>query len=136
MLIPVTFPHRRSFEIIPSRISITMTFRRVQASAKTRNAKVAADIERAAWNNLPRGAVGLPVEGPQKNITVSELLDSLKASYGDENTMSQQKRSLLKLARRAFGSKVANQLTSRDVENYITEKRKEGKKKRHNQQSH
>jgi integrase len=102
--------------------------RRIQASAKTRNAKVAADIERAAWNNLARGAVGLPFEGPQKNITVGELLDALEASYGDEKSMSQQKRSLLKLARRAFGSKVANQLTSREIEDYIAAKRKEGRK--------
>ena len=102
--------------------------RRIQASAKTKNAKVAGDIERAAWNNVARGAVGLPPEGPQKNVTVGELLDSLKATYGNENTMSQQKRSVLKLARRAFGSKVASQLTSKDIDDYISSKRKERKK--------
>jgi integrase len=101
--------------------------RRVQASTKSKNAKVAADIERAAWNNLARGAVGLPIEGPQKNVTVGELLDTLKANYGDEKAISQQTRSVLKLARRAFGSKVASQLTSRDVEEYISSMRREGK---------
>lgn len=102
--------------------------RRVQASAKVGNAKLARDIEKAAWNNLARGAVGLPPEGPQKHATVGELLDALKANYGDENILSQQKLSLLKHARKAFGSKVANQLTSKDVDAFIAERRSAGKK--------
>jgi integrase len=102
--------------------------RRIQRSAKTKNAKLAADIEKAAWNNLARGAVGLPTDGPQKNITVGELLDTLKATFEDEKKLSQQQLSVLKLARREFGSKLASELTSKDVEAYITEKRQDGKK--------
>jgi integrase len=108
----------------------TFTFNglRVQCSAKTKNAKVAADIERAAWNNLARGVVGLPAEGPQKIITVADLLDGLEAAYKDEKKTSQQAQSVIKLARRAFGSKIASQLTPKDVDEYIAEKRKQGKK--------
>ena len=101
--------------------------RRIQHSTKVKNAKDARDIERAEWNRLARGEAGLP-DNSQPSRTVGDLLDALKASYGDENTMSQQKRSVLKLARRAFGSKLASQLTSKDVEDYINQQRKDGKR--------
>jgi len=101
--------------------------RRVQRSAKVKNAKDARDIERAEWNRLARGEAGLP-DNSQPSRTVGELLDTLKSTYGDENKISQQTKSVLKHARRAFGSKVANQLTSKDAEDYIAARRKEGKK--------
>lgn len=102
--------------------------RRYQRSTKCKNAKSARDIERAAWNNLARGAVGLPAEGPQKIVTVGELLDTLEASYKEEKKLSQQARSVLKLTRRAFGSKIAAQLTAKDVDDYIADGRKDGKR--------
>jgi integrase len=101
---------------------------RIQASAKVKNAKDARDIEKAAWNNLARGAVGLPPKEGQKNTTISELLDALESNYAEQGKISPQKKSLLKQARVAFGSKVAARLTSEDVEKYIAAERAQGKR--------
>src|SRR6266700_3898628 len=51
---------------------------RVQRSTKIGNKNTARDIEKAAWTQLARGEVGLPVEGEKKNLTVGELLDGLE----------------------------------------------------------
>jgi integrase len=105
--------------------AFTFNGRRIQRSTKATNAKDARDIDRAEWNKLARDEAGLP-DNSQQSRTVGDLLDTLKATY--ENKISQQTLSVLKLARRAFGSKFAKQLTSKDVEVYIAARRKAGKK--------
>jgi integrase len=98
--------------------------RRIQRSTKSKNRKDARDIERGEWSKLARGEAGLP-DNSQPSRTIKELLDALEATY--EET-SPQRRSLFKQARRAFGSKLASQLTAGDIETFIGEKRKAGKR--------
>jgi hypothetical protein len=96
--------------------------RRIQRSTKSKNAKCARDIERAEWNRLCRGEAGLP-DNSKPSRTVGELLDALKSFYEGEGRLSPQTQSVLKVARHAFGSKMAAQLTSEDVEKYIVAQR-------------
>lgn len=107
--------------------SFVFNGRRIQRGAKVRNAKDARDIERAEWNRLARGEAGLP-DNSQPSRTVGELLDSLKALYADEGKIGPKTQSVLKLARHAFGSKIATQLTTADVETYIAAERAKGKR--------
>lgn len=100
--------------------------RRIQRSTKTKNAKDARDIERAEWNKLCRCEAGLP-DNSQPARTIGELIDALKAFYESEGKLSPQMKSVLKVTRSAFGSKMAAQLTSADVEKYIAARREKGK---------
>src|SRR6185369_17406383 len=100
--------------------------RRIQASTRVGNKNDARDIERAAWNQLARGEVGLPIEGEKKNLTPGESLDALESHYRREGKASPQNLSSIAVARRAFGKKKA--LTKQDLEQYIEARLKTGRK--------
>jgi integrase len=93
---------------------------RVQQSTKVGNKNDARDIEKAAWTQLARGEVGLPVEGEKKNPTPAEVLDALEKHYRSEGKASPQNLSTLAVARRAFGGKKA--LTKEHVEQFISKR--------------
>jgi integrase len=97
---------------------------RVQRSTKVGNKNDARDIEKAAWTQLARGEVGLPVHGEKKYLTIGELLDSLEKHYRSEGKASPQNLSTLAVARGAFGTKKT--LTKDDVEKYITTRLAQG----------
>src|ERR1700680_3925612 len=98
--------------------------RRVQSSTRVGNKNVARDIEKAAWTQLARGEVGLPVEGEKKIPTTAEIFDGLEKHYRSEGKASPQNRSTLAVARRAFGKK--NTLTKNDVEKYVATQLEKG----------
>ncbi|MBZ5641594.1 MAG: site-specific integrase [Acidobacteriia bacterium] len=103
--------------------SFVFNGRRVQASTKVGNKNDARDIEKAAWTQLARGEVGLPVEG-EKKLTTTELLDALEKHYRSEGKASPQNLSTLAVARGAFGKKKT--LTKADVDQYIERRLGEG----------
>jgi integrase len=98
--------------------------RKVQGSTRVGDRKNARDIERAAWNQLAREEVGLPVEGEKKIPTTAEIFDGLEEHYRSEGKASPQNFSTLAGARRAFGKK--NTLTKNDVEKYIATRLEKG----------
>jgi len=101
---------------------------RVQNSTKVGNKKDARDIEKAAWVQLARGEVGLPVEGEKKNPTVSEFADGLEKHYKLEGKWNAQNASTVTQVRKEFGKKRADGLTERHINSYIEKRIALGRK--------
>jgi integrase len=103
--------------------------RKIQCSAKVSNAKLARDIERAYWNQLARGEVGLPDEGEKKTPpTIGELLDGLQKDFELRGLWNQRNQSNFRMARAAFSEKMkAETLTGQDVSTYIEKKLSKGR---------
>lgn len=101
--------------------------RHIQESTKQHNRKAAIDMESARRTALAKGEVGL-VRPKGERRTVTELLDELKANYEQDGKLSKQNESLLTRAREDFGSKMAKELTSEQIEKYVQRRKVEGAK--------
>jgi integrase len=101
--------------------------KRVQKSTKQGNRKAAFDIESAHRTALAKGEVGLTQRKKEKR-TVGQLLDALKDLYknGDRFRYSTQNASLIEKTRRAFGSKLAVDLSEEDVSRYVRQREAAG----------
>lgn len=101
--------------------------RRVQRSTKQRSRKAAVDIESAYRTKLAKGEVG--IAPPKRDLrTIADLLDALKITYEQNGRLSSQNRSLLACAKQDFGTKLATQLTSEDIEKYVQRRKSDGAK--------
>jgi integrase len=101
--------------------------RRVQRSTKQGNRKAAIGIESAYRTALAKNDVGI-IEPKKEMRTVGQLLDELKDLYehGKKFRYSTQNASLIEKTRRAFGSKLAVNLTDEDVSHYVRQREAAG----------
>jgi integrase len=101
--------------------------RRIQRSTKQGNRKAAIDMEAAERTALAKGEAGIAPPKRERR-TVGELLDAMEESYKQENRFSAQNESLISRTRDDFGSKMAKELTTEHVEQYIRRRQNEGAK--------
>jgi integrase len=101
--------------------------RRIQRSSKVENKREAENIEKAAWTQLARGEVGIADRPERQRVTVGELLDKLKTDFELRGKASAQNLSIIARAKKDFGTRMADSLTSEDVTNYIERRLKKAR---------
>src|SRR5215813_5931402 len=91
----------------------------IQESTKQGNPRVARQIEAAKRTQLAKGEVGIKEKPKAERFTIETLLERLQASYEMEGKASAKNLSLIRRAKKDFGTKMALALTAEEVDAYI-----------------
>ncbi len=103
--------------------SFSWNGRRYQESSGLKNRKAAEEVEAGRRVQLAKGEVGL---ADRPRYTINELLDKLKQRWERDDKASRQNLSLLEKIKEVFGTKMADELTTDDLDRHARRRRKAG----------